>query len=371
MLFILKVFWIFPIHKNRVFFASYKGTQYSCNPKYISSYLEKEKDLDLIWALPKKGIIKSQKIKTVNLLSLKAMYYCLSAKIVIDNVGFFPYIPYRKEQFCINTWHGGGAYKKVDNHTLKKSFFKIQMDKHKASVTNLFMLSCRESKLVANSLLLQEGVNYIESGMPRNDIFFSEKEMEQAECTCKQQLKVSFDEGILLYAPTFRGEEKGKDLFCIEFDILTILRIVEKKYNRKFRFVMRAHHYLRGRVKANYPDIIDASDYPDVIELLCATDILITDYSSIMWDFALTKRPCFIFTPDLKNYLEERNFYIDIRKWKFPISESKEKLYRQIEMMTDSEASSNAIQHHNLFGSYERGQACNELWAIIKTQMQK
>lgn len=80
-------------------------------------------------------------VKAINLLSVRGLYLCLTSKVIIDNFGMFPYIPYRKKQYCINTWHGGGAYKRIDNITLGKSKYKIYLDQQKARATNMIVLA--------------------------------------------------------------------------------------------------------------------------------------------------------------------------------------------------------------------------------------
>lgn len=96
------------------------------------------------------------------------------------------------------------------------------------------------------------------------------------------------------------------------------------------------------------------------------TDILITDYSSVMWDFALLGRPCFLFVPDLEQYRSDRNFYIDITEWKFPISTNMEELLSDIKKLSLDEAKKNAGEHLALFHSYEKGTACAQLWKMIR-----
>ena len=112
----IRFFAFFPIKKNRLLFESYKGNSYSCNPKYICEYLMKNhKNMyEIIWILnsPDKATLPP-KIKTVKKKSIANFYYHLTAKVIITNMTDDVYIPKRKEQIIINTWHAGGAYKKV------------------------------------------------------------------------------------------------------------------------------------------------------------------------------------------------------------------------------------------------------------------
>jgi CDP-glycerol glycerophosphotransferase len=110
----------------------------------------------------------------------------------------------------------------------------------------------------------------------------------------------------------------------------------------------------------NKPNVISASDYPDMQELLYAADILITDYSSSMWDFSLTFKPCFIFAPDLKKYLAEQGFYTPIEEWPFPIAETNEQLIENINNINEEKYKQTVRKHHADLGSYENGTACEQ-----------
>lgn len=365
---LLRIFWLFPIKGNRVFFTSFKGEQYSCNPKYLYEYMREHcENMELIWGVRRKirkGIPAD--VCAVNFFSIRGMYYCMTSKVIVDNFAFFPYIPYRKKQYCINTWHGGGAYKKIDNKTLHKSKYKIWLDKRKAMATDLYVLSCRKAEMVAESLLLGRKVQFAETGMPRNDLLFDQVAVERAKEKVKSRLGIGADERIVLYAPTFRGEEKGKDKFTPELEITELVSALNKRYGCRFRMVVRAHHCLVGRLKLNSAEFTDASGYPDVMELLCAADVLVTDYSSVMWDFAILKKPIYLFVPDLDSY---RGFYVDIHQWHFPLARDMREMCHNIENLTDNMAIKNAEQHLQEFESFERGEACQKISRIIEMQM--
>lgn len=83
-------------------------------------------------------------------------------------------------------------------------------------------------------------------------------------------------------------------------------------------------------IEENQKDVVDVSGYADMQELLCATDVLLTDYSSFMWDYSLTGRPCFIYANDLDQYKKERNFHTPITDWPFPMAERNSELQKEI-----------------------------------------
>ena len=233
-------------------------------------------------------------------------------------------------------------------------------------VTDLIVLACEEFKQVADSLLLGKEKIYAPIGMPRNDILFNQEKVLEKQKKIRNVLNLNEEFGSVLYAPTFRGIEKENRSFVTKISFEKILRTLKVVYGKTFVILMREHNYLTGKMIVDKESIIDVSTYPDIMELICATDILITDYSSVMWDFALLGRPCFLFVPDLEQYRSDRNFYIDITEWKFPISTNMEELLSDIKKLSLDEAKKNAGEHLALFHSYEKGTACAQLWKMIR-----
>ena len=101
-------------------------------------------------------------------------------------------------------------------------------------------------------------------------------------------------------------------------------------------------------------------------ELLAAADMLITDYSSCIWDYSFLYRPCFLYTPDLLEYLAKTGFYVDIHEWPFPICENMEDLEKQIRSFDEEKNRARIMEHHQQMGSYESGHACEAVCSWIK-----
>ena len=117
--------------------------------------------------------------------------------------------------------------------------------------------------------------------------------------------------------------------------------------------------------------MINVSGYADMQELICAADVLITDYSSSVWDFSLTGKPCFIYANDLSAYKEERNFYTPIEEWPFALAETNEELHENI-LNFDPEVYKHKVEeHHKELGSYETGHACEALYELLETLCKK
>ena len=171
----------FPVRKNRILFSSFSGLQYSCNPKYISEYLIKYgiKNIEIIWEFtqPKK-YVHIPGIKRVKHYSPAWFYYAATAAVVVTNTGFPQPQPKRKGQLLINTWHGGGAYKRVGINVMYGTSRVERYALHEImSKTDLFVSNSRtftDFAIVQDLNFYGEILPY---GMPRNDLFFDKEKV--------------------------------------------------------------------------------------------------------------------------------------------------------------------------------------------------
>lgn len=366
---LLRIFHIFPINRNRIVFTSYYGQQYACNPKYIFEYIYKNygDKYSYVWCLNNEKLFPNEftKVKIVKYLSFKYILYLQSSKYCVANSHLVPFLNKRKEQIFINTWHGGGAYKKngVDlkfySKERKKSI-KILL-KIRAKQNPYIISSCKKFTDFSSKDWEIPISSFLPIGMPRNDIIFSKK----IDLKNKIASQFCIDENlkIVLYAPTFRGNPQKTEDIDITLDTEKLLTAAKKRFKNDFVIFYRGHFLFNY----NYiPEgLIDASSYPDMQELLCASDILITDYSSSMWDFSFTFKPCFIYAPDLKKYQSQQGFYTPIEEWPFPIAESNIELIKNILQFNEEKYMINVKKHHIDLGSFEYGTACEQFCRFI------
>lgn len=388
---LMKFFFIFPIKKNRIFFSSVKGRMFACSPRSIFEELYADnKDLEFIWCLnrPSDDLQFFQEVKVVKYNSLKHFYYQMTSKLIVINIGAPIYIPLRKDQIMLNTWHGGGAYKKVGllspkQKSLSKKSEGIQIRtiedrnnqewerykaKYNAKDTTLFISSCKRfTKVMLESQLLPRSA-YLEIGMPRNDVFFSD--YSELILKAKKILNISATKKVVLFAPTYRGNSKTQ-LFNLELDVQSCLKSLEKRWGGEWVFVFRGH-VLGMHKNIKDEQIINASEYEEMQELLCMADVFITDYSSSMWDFALTKKPAFLFTPDLEYYLKsDRGFYTPIEEWAFPYAQTNSELAQLIINYEDETHNLKVQKHLSDLGSFENGMATKTVCKIIGNYLPK
>lgn len=356
---LLHIFYIFPVSKNKIVFASYGGIQYSCNPYYIYKCLiEKHpKKFDIYWlstSMSRDGLTKDTYILPKNRLSF--FFHILTATLIIDNDGMYPFLPFRKKQILINTWHGGGLFKQTYGKANKTEMFYVNsLNKMQAGDIKYFISSSESwSKIVARKSFAYRG-KILNFGLPRNDVFFQSN--EKIISKVKAAYHIPSEDKIVLYAPTFRGGLKHRDkgvLNTLTIDSKIILNYLEQRDNCKYHFLFRGHH-AQNNLLLN--DCINVSTYSDMQELLVSADIFITDYSSSLWDFSLTYKPCYIFAPDFDEYSQSPGFESDYTQWPFPIAKDNQSLLAEMKKFDSEEYVTRATQYHKLYGSYETGKA--------------
>lgn len=367
--FFIKTFQFFLPIKQQILFIAYGGKQYSCNPKYITEYLIKHypNKFNIVWAFsePEKfAYLKEKGIKIIPRKSLSFFLNYFSSKIIVTNTGV-PRFNNKSKQFHIETWHGSGAYKRSDikKPTGRFSFLKKAL----AGVTdpvNVFLSGCSRftEEIIRKSFLFKGEV--IEKGCPRNDIFFT----DYSNITKKVFKHYNIPEGakILLYAPTFRDSNKETSDYSIDYQKLN--EALVSRFGEEWKVLFRTHHANKDGVLPLPKNIVDASNYPDMQELICASDILITDYSGCMWDFSLSGKPCFIYATDIDNFKQERNFYTPMEQWPFPIAKNNEELVKNIEKIEYLSYNKKVKQHHQDLGNFDSGIATKNICKRIELE---
>jgi len=362
---VLKVLWIFPVRKKRLLFVSLSGKQYSCNPKYIFEHLYRKYGtrLEYGWCLNDHIVcLPFDKIKCFKNRSIRYIFYAMTTRVYITNDVVNPYIPFRKSQVIINTWHGGGGYKasgsiSVDKNTYSDIRFRLKTAAH--DVTYFVSSSELFTARISENFFIDKR-KFLPIGMPRNDLFF-QNTVNTDEI--KKKLNINNDCGIAIYIPTFRGSLQNP---CApkNFDIALLIETLGKKYNKQFVVLYRIHNKIEKH--AAIENAVDVSSYPDVQELLCAADVLISDYSSVMWDFSLTYKPCFVYAPDLADYKNERDFSTPIETWPYPVAQTNEELRDNILHFCPAAYKAAVEKHHRDLGSYEQGTATEAICRIIE-----
>lgn len=355
----LQLFRLLPL-QNKVSFIAFSGRQYSDSPRRISELLLKEHpEIQQVWAFnePEKfRFLEENGIKVVKYKSLSYLYHTMTSKVYVDNAEFWSILKFRPGQMVLETWHGGGAYKRVGSHRIDVNALEQQHAVEKMNKITLFLSS---SKAFTN-FVIRDAYQYrgevLECGLPRNDDLLHPDPAVSEKV--RQVLDIPRDARVLLYAPTFRNSHT-LDLYDVDFARLK--DSLEARFGGQWIIALRMHYYLADKAMASQaPWLRNATDYPDMQDLLQCADVLLTDYSSCMWDFSLMHKPCFLYARDIAAYRGERDFYTPIESWPFPLSADNDGLAKIIADF-DGERYRHAVKrHHEELGSTESGTAAHQ-----------
>lgn len=360
---LMHVFCLLPIQRNTVFFAAYKGTQYSCSPRAISEYLEQHHPgkFRIVWALDKPELareLNGRGIKTVKFGTPDYMREALTARVRVINFSDWKLMPGRNGQLLINTWHGGGSYKRVGKHVGEDSKYQQALKMASYRWISLFLSSSR----AFTEETLRESFEYsgevLSCGLPRNDVFFQDSRARQREI--RQRLDIAPDKKIVIYAPTMRAD-KRLDLY--DLDVKNLRAALHDRFGGDWVVLLRTHYFVTQKIQSDFvgENCIDATGYPDMQDLLLVSDVLVTDYSSSIWDFSQTFRPCFLYATDVDQYQGVRDFYRPIEDWGFPLAKNNQQLGEVIRAFDEERFHHAMERHHEVLGSYEQGTACAEV----------
>ncbi|MDO4620013.1 MAG: CDP-glycerol glycerophosphotransferase family protein [Lachnospiraceae bacterium] len=377
--YLLKLLQTLPMKKNSIVFEEYQGRSASCNPRAIYEYLRTNYPgrFSYVWAFKDPEAFREEfagtDVTLVRYGSFEWIRACVQAGTVIYNIGEASYIPRRKGQLTINTWHAGGAFKRVGLSSEKESALHHWQHDIVPSRQTAVYLSSSDTFTKYN---IREAYHFTgtvwNSGMPRNDLFFDRDKMQAAAMKARETLGLDEESLLVLYAPTYRGGiEKGDGGAKVTFPARELVKAVEERFERPCRLLFRTH-YLDKNTYAEEEGITDVSSYPNMQELLAAADILITDYSSSMWDFALTGKPCLLFVPDLEYYAgEDRGFYTPPETWPGMLCHNDAELAESIRSLDLGNCVRIAETSLAAFGSCEHGDASKKVCEAIVRHIEK
>lgn len=334
-----------PDPKTVLFADSYSSTL-TDNMKPIYSELEKLGDYTLLTSFPKKaaktsgiGKLKARLSRSFAAIGFLKKYAKSGALIITDS--FLPAycVKPRAGTKVIQLWHGCGAFKKWGYSTLDNSFGATRKEAKRFPMHNCYTLVPISAQAVAFAYADafacdKEIIKPL--GVPRTDVYFDNDFIHSAKdklCEIYPELK---GRKIILYAPTFRGENitSANNGVTLDFTILNhfLSSLNEDTHSTyedpKISFVCKLHPFVSDKPCVPYlsnpsktkdangdeeqeqfaPQIIDVSTV-DIDILLCAADILITDYSSVIFEYSLLERPMLFYPYDLESYTAERDFY--------------------------------------------------------------
>lgn len=332
------MFRIFPVNQKKIVFCCIEGTTgYSCNPKYISEELiRQKKDYELVWLVNDitKKFPKRIRVKR-NTLWNRA-YHLTTARVWIDNSRKQLEVRKREGQVYIQTWHAKLGFKPtcLDRGD---SFTKIAylVSKHDSDMID-YVLS--NSEWYDNTLptgMIYSGPT-LRFGSPRCDVLINQTGKMHEKV--RRWYHLPEDVKIIMYAPTFRGgsQKTNRSIQTDEgrLDYSGLIKALEDRFGDEWYVMLRLHPQLVARkVQKNIGDdrVIDISRVDDMYEILAGCDAFITDYSSAAFDAAVMGIPVFLYCSDYEEYQKERGELLwDLKQLPFGIAESNEMLQKEI-----------------------------------------
>lgn len=362
----LHLFRLCPVRARTVFFSAYAGKRVTCNPEAVCKKLRVlyGDKFNIEWCAQDEDARKSleaQGFKAVGFDTFSYFYRILTADVVVLNdLSGCSYLPFGKKQTVVQTWHGCGLYKKVGHDVPNETAGYHRRLRRIAKHIDLFTSgSTTFTETVIRGAFGYTG-DVMETGLARNDILLDETARAAANAKVRAFYGIDENTPLVLFAPTFRNNGDTDEMW---FEDETVKSALQSRFP-DYKVLVRTHYMAK---EAQSQTALDVTAYPDMQELLCAADVLVSDYSSCIWDFSLTEKPCFLYAPDLSDYQCERDFYLDIHKWPFPLAETTEELAQAL-LQFDLAAYTQAVREHlSQLGSRERGNAAETLCEFIVT----
>ena len=330
---------VFPINKNKVLACVFNGKQYDDNQKFIMEELHKLiPDLDIVWVKdPQYEYELPEWIRPVIWRSWRWLYEYATAKVWNSNGGVPDYFVKRKGQMYVETWHGGLGIKKVSGDII--GHYATDRDKtlflkNASDMADVFISNSDHLSIIYRRAFKFHGPIW-KCGYPKNDLLVN----GNPEFGKKARKELGIPEGnkVLLYAPTWRlrfTEKQHIDTSVYDINMQRLKQTLTDKFGGEWTMLVRFHPKLRLYAKGYqeaHPEVMDVTDYQDMQSLLMTTDVMISDYSSCIFDAALRRIPCFTYASDFDQYkYEERGVYYEMEELPFPYAKNNDELEQNV-----------------------------------------
>lgn len=320
------------VKKNRIICWSFQQQKYACNPRAITDYLltNHPGEFEIYWAF-EKGIDVTCVDPRVRIVFKNSFAYAWalgSSHFVINNSRSCIYDDFfvkKKGQVYIMTWHGSLGTKPCEKdaeQVLSKKY--VEYAKRDSRMCDLLVSGNDFLTNLYRRAFWYDG-EVLEKCYPRNDIYYDKVRIQNNKEKICRYYNIPQDHAILLYAPTFRSGLQT-DVYKINWS--NVVKSFEDRFNTLVSLIVKLHpnyigYYHKGELFSG-TNVIDAIDYPDLSDLVCAADYMISDYSSSIFDMAYMFKPCFIYAPDHVTY--DRGYYFKLNDLPFPFAVSEEEL---------------------------------------------
>ena len=371
-----KFFKKFEVIPNKIVFISYDGKGYSCNPKYIAEEILRRKlPVDMVWLVDNMNYPMPEKIRKVVYNSLDSIYELSTAQVIVTNEMTRLLFEKKKNQYLIMTWHAAWGFKHV-NLDMGERVTPALIEAINASnaVTDLMLADSDENFAEIRRSFDWKG-EVLKCGMPRQDLFF--KNSREIKDRVKKSLGIPPERNdikILLYVPTFR-DVQPQPLEVYQMDFQKLLRVLTEKFGGQWGALMRLHPILStsglsSKIFKPAPNILDVTTYPDVQELLLIADIILTDYSSAIYDVMLQNKPALILAKDVEWYDKARGLKPHFYELPYKVNRTEDELFDYIKNFDVDKLKKDVKKFCGKIAPYDKGDAAkkvvNKICSIMK-----
>lgn len=340
----------FKVDEKTILFEVFGGRNYSCSPKYIYEEMTKLKEFEdykFVWSFiePEKHKVKESKNLIIVKHASKEYYkYCASSKYWIINSIMGEHVKKKDNQIYVQCWHGTPLKRlrcdiEVSGSVLNSISEIRKRNDLDASRFDLFLSPSKfatEKFISAFNLknLGKENI-IIEEGYPRNELLFTYTENDVKKI--KQKFNISENKKVIMYLPTFRDNQHTSGVgytynIGIDFDRL------KEKFGDEYVILFSTHYFVANSIDLSKYEgfVINVNGkFDDINELYIISDIIMTDYSSVFFDFANLKRPMLFYMYDLDDYKGNlRDFYLDLEELPGPIAKTQDELEDNLENLS-------------------------------------
>ena len=298
--YLFNLFKIFPVNENRISFIIDSRESFKGNLDYIKKEFEKRGNYEFNMFYKDK-------------LSFSSFKKLATSRYIFLNDNFFPiaFMNFKDESEVIQLWHAPGAFKKFGGSSCSSQ--EREMLSKISKNTDYLITSSKNIENYYSEAFQIDKSKIKPLGLPRLDYYFENHDMATLKTNFYKKYNIDSSKKIVLYTPTFRDEEKFNNVFNY-LNLDNFNKELGEDYVLALRLHPKIKNFYKGEISSQ-SKYIDCSDYENEQELLLISDILITDYSSIMIEFAILNKPIVFFVYDYDSYVtNERGFYFDFKK---------------------------------------------------------
>lgn len=332
-----------PVDRKMVLFLAFHGRGYSDNPRAIYEAMREDPrfaDYRFVWALRRPGEEVIPGARVIRYLSFAWFWYLARSRFWIFNCKMPKYLYKKKDQVYLQTWHGtplkklGNDIVPVPGQTFYRSGLSYEQmcqtyDRDAARYDAMISPNAFCTEIFPSAFHVDPG-KLIETGYPRNDFLslYTEEDVKRV----RHQLGIPAGKKVVLYAPTWRDDSFQAEGYT--FDLQADFRKWKEKLGSDTVVLFKPHYLIINRFQDD-PELkdflISVPANADIRDLYIVSDALITDYSSVFFDYGILQRPVYFYMYDLDTYASDlRGFYMDIE------TDLPGRIYRQEDALLDA-----------------------------------